>query len=337
MLKERLFTEAELLAKLSQLGDPLEVFARHIDFTGWAEAADKAVPRGQSEQGGRPPYPTLLMVKVLFLKQLYNCGDEKLEFWIADRRSFRRFLELEHTSETPDAKTIANYNNLLAQAGVGEDFFDAALKQVEQSGFIARGGQMIDASIVPAPTPQIKREDREKLENGETPEDWSEAKARQHDPDARWTKKNGKSYFGYKVHTNVDYRYKFIRAIKVTPANTNDTCCFEELLRENTGKEVIADRGYAKKEREETLKEQGSTPRIQRKGEKNKPLSECQKKRNSKIAEKRARVEHPFAGLEEMGGKFVRVIGEKRASFAIHMKVAIYNLRRLCFFKEQMA
>jgi hypothetical protein len=122
MLKPRLFAEAELLQKLTDLGDPLEVFARCIDFTAWAEAADKAVPRGQSEQGGRPPFPTLLMVKILFLKQLYNCGDDKLEFWIADRRSFRRFLGIEHTSETPDAKTIANYNNLLAQADVGKDF-----------------------------------------------------------------------------------------------------------------------------------------------------------------------------------------------------------------------
>ena len=302
MLEHRPAVELELLNKLSKLGDPLEVFARNIDFTSWAEAADKAVPRGQSEKGGRPPFSTLLMVKILFLKQLYNCGDDKLEFWmlrlcsaqVTDRRSFRRFLDLEHTSVTPDAKTIANYNNLLAQAGVGKEFFDAALKQIEQAGFIPRGGQMIDASIVPAPTPRIKREEREKLENGETPEDWSEAKARQHDPDARWTKKNGKAYFGYKVHANVDHRYKFVRAIIVTPANTNDTCCFEDLLGENTNREVIADRGYAKQAREEALKEQGATPRIQRKSEKNKPLSECQQKRNRKIAKKRARVGTPI-------------------------------------------
>ena len=337
MLKARLFTEQELLEKLSALGDPLEVFKQYIDFTAWREAADKVVPRGQSAKGGRPPFPTLLMVKILFLKHLYNCGDDKLEFWITDRRSFRRFLDLEDTSETPDAKTIAHYNNRLAQADVGAEFFEAVLRQVERSGYIARGGQMLDASIIPAPTARIKKKEREQLENGETPESWSKAKAAQHDPDARWVKKNNKSYFGYKLHTNADHRYKFIRAMKVTPANTADTRCFEELLRPNTNREVIADRGYAKKSREQALLDQGAMPRIQRKGTKGKPLSACQVGRNKKIAHKRARVEHPFAAMEEAGGKFIRAIGEKRAFFAIYLKVTIYNIRRLSFFKRQYA
>jgi len=335
MLKPRLFTQSELLEKLSALGDPLEVFKRHIDFTSWQKAADEAVPRGQSAQGGSPPYPTLLMIKILFLKYLYNLGDDKLEFWIVDRRSFRRFLDLEDTSQTPDAKTVAHYNNLLAQADVGQAFFEAVLRQVEQAGYIARGGQLVDASIVPAPTARIKSEERRQLENGETPAHWSEAKKRQHDPDARWTKKNGRSYFGYKVHVNTDYRYKFVRALEVTPANTADTTVFETLLGDNTSREVIADRGYAKQARENELKAQGAIPRIQRKANKNNPLSACQKGRNQKIAHKRARVEHPFAALEEAGGKFIRVIGQKRASFAIHLKVVIYNLRRLSFFKRQ--
>jgi IS5 family transposase len=290
MLEKRLFSEAELLEKLSQLGDPLEEFKEHIDFTLWQKAADKAVPRGQGAQGGRPPYPTLLMVKILFRKQLYNCGDDQLEFWIADRRSFRRFLDLNDTSATPDAKTIANYNNLLAEAGVGEAFVDAALRQVEPAGYIARGGQMVDASIIPAPKSRLKKDERQALENHEIPENWSKAKVRQHDPDARWTKKHGQSYFGYKLHTNVDHRYKLVRKIKITSAEQGDSPYFEDVLSHNTNQKVIADRGYAKEARETELKAQGLRPRIQRKASRNKPLSECQKRRNQRIAKKRARV-----------------------------------------------
>ena len=197
MSKSRVLVELELLQKLSHLGDVLEGFKKYIDFRPWQMAADKAVPRGQGKQGGRPPFPTLLMVKILFLKYLYNLSDDKLEFLIADRRSFRRFLDLEETSTTPDAKTIANYNHSLAQAQVGQAFFDEALSQVSRAGYIARGGQLIDASMIPAPISRITGKARKQIESGEIPKEWSEAKVRQHDRDARWVKKNKQSYFGY--------------------------------------------------------------------------------------------------------------------------------------------
>jgi len=77
---------------------------------------------------------------------------------------------------------------------VGEAFFEAALKQIEQTGFIARG----DASIVPAPTPHIASLEREVLEKGETPNDWSEAKAHKHYADTSCLIKNDESYFVFK-------------------------------------------------------------------------------------------------------------------------------------------
>lgn len=335
MLKERLFTESELRRKLSELNDPLEAFKQYIDFKPWQEAVDKALPRCDGAQGGRPPYPTPLMVKVMFLKGLYNCSDDKLEFRIADRRSFRRFLELEHTSRIPDAETIAHFSHRLAQAGLGEAFFTQALRQVERAGFIARGGQLIDATIIPAPISRISAGERAQLEKGETPQGWGVAKQRQHDRDARWTKKNSRAYFGYKLHANVDHRYKILRKIKVTPANVHDSTCFEDVLDSfNTSREVLADKGYAKQEREQALKAAGAIPRIQRKALKNKPLSECQARRNRGIAKKRSRVEHIFAGLEGMGGKFVRAIGLSRVNLAIQLKAAVYNLSRLVFLMK---
>ena len=72
---------------------------------------------------------------------------------------------------------------------------------------------------------------------------------------------------------------------------------------------------------------------IQRKAAKGKPLSECQKKRNTRIAQTRARVEHVFASLEHMGGKGLRCIGLARATLQLNFKAAAYNLRRLCSLK----
>ena len=60
---------------------------------------------------------------------------------------------------------------------------------------------MIDASIVPVPRQRNGREENAAIKAGETPESWDAkpAKLRQKDTDARWTRKHGKSHYGYKM------------------------------------------------------------------------------------------------------------------------------------------
>lgn len=70
------------------------------------------------------------------------------------------------------------------------------------------------------------------------------------------------------------------------------------------------------------------------KGKRNKPLSACQQRRNHRIAKTRARVEHVFASIEQMGGKLIRTIGQARANFALTMMAACYNLKRLAYFRK---
>jgi hypothetical protein len=50
------------------------------------------------------------------------------------------------------------------------------------------------------PRPRNTREENEAIQRGATPAEWEQkpAKNRQKDKDARWTKKHGKSFFGYK-------------------------------------------------------------------------------------------------------------------------------------------
>ena len=83
----------------------------------------------------------------------------------------------------------------------------------------------MDATIVPVPKQRNSREENETVKRGETPAEWEQkpAKNRQKDKDARWTKKHGKSFFGYKNHVNVDRRHKLIRDYAVTgPPDTVD-------------------------------------------------------------------------------------------------------------------
>jgi IS5 family transposase len=337
MMKPRisLFAEHEREDRRTKLGDPLVGLAKHVDFEALAASVDEAAPRPSRAKGGRPPYPTLLMIKILVLQQLYNLADDALEYQLLDRRSFLQFLDLTDSSSIPDAKTIWLFRDRLAQAGVGNQIFDQVQQQLARQGYMARCGQIVDASLVQAPTQRNKRDEAETVKQGIMPLDWKPHKRAQKDVDAKWTKKHGKNHFGYKLHASVDKRCKLIRKIAVTHAAVADTTVFESLLdATNTSRDVYADRGYPSIEREANLKQAGWRVHIQRRGHATKGISETQKQRNRRIATPRARVEHIFGALAQMGGKLVRCMGIVRTTFVLNLKAASYNLKRLVFLKE---
>jgi IS5 family transposase len=336
MPKPSLFAEEERGNRRSKLGDPLIGLSKHVDFAALANDIDVGLPRPSRAKGGRPPYPTVLMVKILVLQQLYNLADDALEYQLLDRRSFLQFLGLTESSTIPDAKTIWLFRDRLAQAGMGAKLFEQVQQQLLAQGYLARCGQIVDASLVQAPVQRNKREEAETVKEGTMPIAWKAHKRAQKDVDAKWTKKHGKNHFGYKLHASVDKRHKLIRKVIITHAAVADTTVFEELLDpNNTSRDVYADRGYPSAEREATLKRAGWRVHIQRKGSATKPISATQKQRNRRIATPRARVEHIFGAMRQMGGKLVRCMGIVRTTFALNLKAASYNLQRLVFLKER--
>jgi hypothetical protein len=62
------------------LGDPLVEIESCIDFAALAAQVDCAAPRPVSIQGGRPPFPTQTMLRILVLKRLYNLSCEEIEY-----------------------------------------------------------------------------------------------------------------------------------------------------------------------------------------------------------------------------------------------------------------
>ena len=107
--------------------------------------------------------------------------------------------------------------------------FDAVNRQLARHGYIARGGQIIDASIVQVPRQSLNKEEKSRKTrcrtNGRT-------EAAPEDIEARWTKKHGKSYFGYKPSADADRRYKLIRKLKVSTASEHDTNHSKDVLDE---------------------------------------------------------------------------------------------------------
>ena len=325
MIKERLFAAEEREAKMDHLGDVLQVMEQHVDFKALAAEVDCVALRPVSLQGGRPPFPTETMVRILVVKRLCNLSDEPMKYPLLNRMSYQRFCGLANAASIPDRTTIWTFENRIGEAGA-KALFDGVERQLLKQGYVARGDQIIDATLVPAPKQHFTKEDKEQIKQEAMPADWKPAKRRQKDLDATWTRKHGKSHYGYKLSINMDKRYKVIRKLETDTASTHDSRHFDTVLDPaNTNRDVFADKGYPSAEREAKLKTAGYRNYIQRMGHRNQPLSECQERRNLRIAKTRARVEHVFGAIEQMGGKLIRTIGQARANFAMTMMVACYK------------
>ena len=167
----------------------------------------------------------IIMFKMLLLQQLYGLTDEELEFQVNDRCSFEHFLGLGVMDFIPDATTMALFRERLRQAGVDKELFLMFNAYLDKQGLKPRGGQIIDATLVPVPKQRNRRKENEEIKQGKVPEDWQDNpnRLRQKDRDARWTKKNGVSHYGYKNSISIDAAYGLIRRHVLTPANIHDS------------------------------------------------------------------------------------------------------------------
>src|SRR5260221_14050602 len=168
--------------------------ARRLSET-WAASTTPPPPAMGKSNGGRKPYDPILKFKIMVLQSLHNLSDDRTEYLIRDRISFMRFLDLELEDPVPDATTIWLFRKALAQAGMIDKLFERFGQHLEAEGYIARGGQIIDATIVSVPKQRNTKEENETVKAGKTPEEWEQqpAKNAQKDKDARWTKKNDAS------------------------------------------------------------------------------------------------------------------------------------------------
>jgi len=220
----------------------------------------------------------------------------------------------------------------LSTLDLSKKLFDEFSKQIKQAGFLARKGQIVDASIIPAPIQRNKRKENEEIKSGDTPKDWSMNKKSQKDTDARWTRKHNKNYFGYKDHIQIDNKHKIIRDYATTDASVHDSQIFNDILdKTNTNKCVWADSAYKSHQQEEKLLDNGYRSHIQRKGKRGKPLSKLEIKGNNTRSKTRCRVEHIFGSMTDLRKKSVRCIGIKRAKTEIGLMNLVYNIRRVCF------
>ena len=332
------------LEGISAKGDPLQALNAIIPFESFRaeiEAVVRLAPEDRKSNAGRKPFDAVMMFKVLVLQTLYNLADEQVEYQIRDRLSFTRFLGLGLEDVVPDATTVWLFREALTKANLVKMLFDRFNGYLNAKGYIARGGQIVDATIVSAPKQHNTREENEAIKAGKTPEGWEEkpTKNAQKDKEARWTKKNDQNFYGYKNHISVDRKHKLIRRYAETDASVHDSQKLDEVLdKSNTSNEVWADSAYRSAETEAKLKARGYKSRIHRRGARNHPLCKRQQAANTTRSRVRARVEHVFGDQQNaMGGKLVRTIGMARARAKIGLMNLVYNMRRLVQLERMAA
>lgn len=326
-----LFSEENRLEKLSKQGDPLERLNKVVDWEYFREVLEKGIPK-KFVNAGPKSYDPVLMFKILILQRYYNLSDGQIEYQILDRLTFCRFLRLTLNDRVPDEKTIWLFRENLVTKGLEKALFDLFAALLERHGLIANEGKLIDASFVPAPRQRNKKEENKKIKDGRGDQLWEDEpnKKRQKDIDARWTKKNNETHYGYKNHVKADEKHKFIDRYSTTAASVHDSQVLGELLTEgDKDQELWADSAYTGEEQEKTLKKYEVVSQVHEKGTRNNPLNEEQKKSNTEKSRKRARVEHVFGFMEQsMNRLYCRAIGMTRANGFVGLVNLTYNLFR---------
>jgi transposase, IS5 family len=350
----------ERLKELSAKGDDLERLNAIVDFELFRPDLERAVPRSDGSRGGRPRFDHVFMFKILILQASHSLSDERTEYLIKDRLSFMRFLGLALADTVPDANTIWTFREALTRATLGEKpaievLFRSYETALTKAGFLAMGGQIVDASIVAAPKQRNSDGEKRDIRNGRIPEAWKDkpAKLAQKDRDARWTVKFSKGKpdengapridlavpaFGYKNHITIDREHGLIRTWTATDAARHDGAQLPNLVsNNNTASSVWADTAYRSKANEQHLADNGLRSQIHRKKPAGKPMPVNIARANSAKSKIRSAVEHVFARQKGPMGLIVRTIGIARARVKIGLANIAYNMTRAVWLTARLA
>src|SRR5690625_1287462 len=203
-----------------------EAFLEQMNATiPWAEWVAVIEPFYYDGKKGRKPKPIETMLRMYLLQAWFSLSDEGVEDAIYDSYAMRKFMGLDFgVEQVPDATTLLHFRHLLETHQLGERLLEAQNEIFDAQGWIMRGGSIVDATIIAAPSST-------KNATGTR------------DPEMHQTKKGNQWYFGMKAHVGVDAGTGYVHSVTCTPANTHDLDEAVHLLRPDD-EVVYADAGF---------------------------------------------------------------------------------------------
>ena len=262
---------------------------------------------------GAPGYPPLTMFKILLLQQWHTLSDPAAEEAVRDRLSFRRFCGLPLEIETPDHASIWRFRQAIDKLGLSTKLLAEVNCQLDALGLIIKRGTLVDATIIAGAV-------RRPYEGGGV---------NPRDPEARFTRKRDKTYFGYKAHLAVDEESGLVRQAEMTPANVHDSRLGEALI-QGDEQGFFADRANDSQALRETLEARGLVDGIAWKVKHPRyPLEPWQKLHNAWAGSVRSAVERAFATMKRWYGMGrVRYLGRARNACYLQFVAMAMNMKR---------
>ena len=252
---------------------------------------------------GRPAYDKIFMVRLLFLQSWYSLSDEELEFQVYDRLSFQHFLD--YPVKIPDFTTVWRFRDELTGTDTIDKIWQELQQRIAAKNVRIEKGVIQDASFIHA--------EPGKTNSGMDNRGMAKTSRSR---DGSWTKKNGKSHFGFKLHSKVQRGSKIIMEVAVTTAKVHDSnidlAAPDEIVYRDTAYTGVKTRA----------KGNGSMKRGK--------LSEYDKRRNKRISRKRSQGEHPYATIHRsFGGGKTKLTTVARVFVQQVFVCMAYNLHRL--------
>jgi transposase, IS5 family len=255
---------------------------------------------------GRPTYEKILMLKLLFLQGWYGLSDEELEFQVNDRFSFQQFLDFPKT--IPDYSTVWRFREALQEEDLLDKIWEELQRQIDKKNIKIEKGVIQDATFVVADPGKTRPGMDERGQSAKT----SRSK------DGSWTKKNKKSYFGYKAHVKTQRGSKIVKQLAVTTARVHDSKIDLAIANEV----VYRDKGYT------GVKTKAKGDATMKRGN----LSIKDKLRNKRIQKKRNQGEHPFGTIQRsLKGGSTKLTTISRVFVQQAFVFMAYNIFRLDF------
>lgn len=273
----------------------------------WQRFIARIEPYYPKAGNGRPPMGLEKMLRIYFLQQWFNLSDPAAEDALYDSESIRRFAGIDLGEDRiPDESTILLFRHLLEKHELPQALLQEVNALLEEKDLWVKTGTIVDATIIEAPS---------STKNGD----------KTRDPEMRQTRKGNMWHFGMKVHVGTDTQ-GLVHTLTVTDAAQSDVGQLGVLLHGDE-QEIFGDKAYWSEPLREQCVEHGIRYRVNRRGTRNKPISERWKKINRARSRVRARGEHAFlVAKQHWGFRKVRYRGLAKNEAKANTIFALANL-----------
>lgn len=151
-MKQQTFTDMEYNCrkKKTKREEFLEIMDEIIPWDEWVQIIEPYYPNNRR---GRPTIGIERMLRMYLLQIWFNLSDPATEDAIYDSYAMRKFAGIDFMTENvPDETTLCRFRHLLEENGLNKLFFDAINRVMVATGHMMKGGTIVDATIINAPS-----------------------------------------------------------------------------------------------------------------------------------------------------------------------------------------